>query len=118
MMFNSAISESSDVRKVLSISGENPVEGSYWQTNGRRYKLLATQKASQAPHRVRDPTGSMTKEALARLQRLRCKHSQTSASATTEIFFDRSTSQNITLTSEESVTLSHQPLVEVVQNAA
>jgi hypothetical protein len=117
MMFNSAISESSDLRKVLSVGGENFIEWSCWGANRCRHKLLAMQKASQAPHRVRDPTWPVTKESLAVLQSLGCQHRNTVASATTEIFFDCSTSENVTLTSEESVSLPNQPLVEAIQNA-
>jgi hypothetical protein len=117
MMFNSAISESSDVGKVLSVGGENFVEWFGCRGNRCRYALLAMQKAPQASHRVRDPTWAVTKESLALLELLGCQSIKTAGSATTEVLFDRSTSENVTLTTEESVSLPNQPLVEVIQNA-
>jgi hypothetical protein len=67
MVFNSAICESSDVRKMLSIGGENFVEWFCGRANRRRDELLAMQKAPQAPRRVRDVTWPLTKVPLALL---------------------------------------------------
>jgi hypothetical protein len=67
MVFNSTICESSDVRKMLSIGAENFVEWFCRRANRRRDKLLALQKAPQAPHRLRDVTWALTKMPLALL---------------------------------------------------
>jgi hypothetical protein len=75
------------------------------------------QKAPQTPHRIRDSTRPVTKVSLASLEGLRCQRSETTTSAIAEIFFNCSASENVTLTSEESVSLPDQPLVEIIQNA-